>query len=40
MASRTPPGVLLDREVPHIPGVRAVPQQDGFLLAGQIKTIP
>ena len=38
-ASRTPPGVLLDREVPHVPGVRAVPQQDGFLLAGRLEAV-
>jgi len=36
---RTPPGMLLDREVPHVPGVRAVPQQDGFLLAGRLEPV-
>ena len=38
-APRAPPGVLLDREVPHVPGVRAVPQQDGFLLAGRLESV-
>ena len=38
-AAGTPPGVLLDREVPHVPGVRAVPQQDGFLLAGRLEAV-
>jgi hypothetical protein len=32
--------VLLDRQVPHVPGIRAVPQQDILLLAGRLKTIP
>jgi hypothetical protein len=31
--------MLLDRKVPHVPGVRAVPQQDGFLLAGRLKAV-
>src|SRR3984957_18319492 len=32
--------VLLDRQVPCVPGVRAVPQQDGFLLAGRLEAVP
>src|SRR5262249_1444022 len=39
-APRPPPGLLLDAQVPHIPGVGAVPQQDLLLPAGQLKTIP
>jgi hypothetical protein len=31
--------VLLDREVPDVPGVRAVPQQGGFLIAGRLETV-
>jgi hypothetical protein len=40
LPDRTPPGVLFDGEVPHIPGVGAVPEQGGFLLAGWLKTVP
>ena len=39
-ASRTPPRLLLDAQVPHVPGVGAVPQQDCFLLAGRLKAVP
>jgi hypothetical protein len=35
----TPPRVLLDCQVPHVPGVRAVPQQDLFLLSGGLQTV-
>jgi hypothetical protein len=36
----TPPGMLLNREVPYVPGIRAVPQQTSSLLAGGLKTVP
>src|SRR5579859_2615081 len=38
--ARTPPCVLLYREVPHIPGVSAMPQQELLLLARWLKTEP
>jgi hypothetical protein len=35
MASRMPPGLLLDRQVPHVPGVRAVLPQYCLLDRGR-----
>jgi hypothetical protein len=37
--ARTPPRFLLDREVPNVPGVRAVSQQDRFLFRGGGKAV-
>jgi hypothetical protein len=37
--SRTPPGLLLDAQVPHVPGVRAVPEQGRFLFRGRDETV-
>lgn len=39
LSSRTPPCVLFDREVPHVTGVRAVPQQGFLLLRSRVETI-
>ena len=35
-----PPRLLLNGEVPHVPGIRAVPQQRVSLRGGRLKTIP
>jgi hypothetical protein len=39
-ASGTPPGLLLAAEVPHVPGIRAMPQQDCFLRGSWFKPVP
>ena len=38
-APRTPPRLLLNRQVPHITGVRAMPDQYALLFATQVNTI-
>jgi hypothetical protein len=37
--TRPPVGVLLDREIPHVPSVSAVPQQDCLLLSGRAQPV-
>ncbi len=39
-SSGTPAGFLLDAQVPHVPGVSAVPQQRVGLRGGWLKTVP
>jgi hypothetical protein len=40
LPARTPPGVLLHSQVPYVPGVGAVPEQDDLLLSVWLKTVP
>jgi hypothetical protein len=40
LAARVPPGVLLDGEVPHVPGVRAVVPQHRFLGGRRDEPVP
>jgi hypothetical protein len=35
-----PPGFLLDAQIPHVPSVSTVAQQDLLLLARRLKTVP
>jgi hypothetical protein len=37
--TRTPPGMLLDRQVPHKPGIPAMPQKSALLLRSRDKAI-
>jgi len=39
LAALAPVGMLLDREVPHVPGVRAVPEHGCFLLRSGLEAI-
>jgi hypothetical protein len=39
-ASGPPPGLLLDRQVPHIPGVRAVVSQHDLLGGRRVQAVP
>src|SRR5262249_61843873 len=34
------PGFLLDAQVPYVPGMRAMPEQDCFLRRGRIEPVP